>query len=1178
MTDQYFKHTPKALSNINQVENLAIEVEAAFIEVEKDLWSSSVNSASIGSSIGELDTWYLKQYNPNNGIINNYYQELYFPQYSKEASLDLIPSIVIADLNTAAIQNKLDPSLTYTYKHDGILVNPTDFCFINRKIVLGQSPTDGRALSLTYKGYEPVDNQDVGLDLKYNILQTTVNGNIVKSFTNTKSGNVYTISGYDFKNMCSRHVINIINNEPYNLDKYVTITDVDGETTFNISNISITNSSISFESEDNVPQVVKIYIANSNIGKLLEGIYRLFYFHNHGDDGGKLVNHSDLTGLFNNTTDIKYRVTGKENYDHPQYLNREGYIEAPEVYNNAMLGDLLIGSTNPSNFYNNLTDNSFKIVFGEYASGHRISYSNDTDSLIIDSLSRDGVKLVSPKNKNILELNNHIITDLVDGDYSGLRLSVVPSDISGKEVAVFSIKKAVDTGSEVIHEDEAELQVYSSVFSITKIKDELNLLDNAILSFGSSDRVRLTTNSNNITLSDNTTNKNQSFVITLPITAASLTVDHVDAKSIHITDNQSLVFGSSTTHDGNNTDTLKHNSTSNQVELSLTKPVRIKNNGYESGVDYSANTRLFASNSQGMNTTNSAEVLDLYLQSSGDIYAIKKDFTYSAGSTNLKSVNRANIYAGDISSNNLNINYDLDSIRALKLNGDTHRVFVQKDLQGNTAIQLQSPSGVNVISGYSINGSTVNLTYGTVRASEFRIEGGGDTAGFYGNVIIPTGSTLTVNGAANLNSALTLNNNLTVTGTSTLTNLVTSGINTGTVVATNSVSTPLLIAPAGSNNKIVIGSDVEFNNTTTFKQSATFTTNCVFNTVDSTSITTTNLTVTNNVTLNNIAAANLTLSGALQFKSMLQTDSNITSEFAGSLLLKKGLILDRNTTIRLGSADITSTRNTSGVLISETEIKLGNNSVVRSNKVSVNKGIPTATNNNTLGGYSFETNSGAVDGDTGLFCTDKGSASVSEDLVFFIDGIKQGEISSTPLDLAGNIDGREKTLVTAEMVKDQTDSLLFTILDKVYPIGTVYENADDNRNPKEVLNWPNSVWQRFAVGMTRVGAEGSIAAEKMPASWNKPSNKQLILGTEFGEWQHALTEDENGEHDHEFPGDDHLTAFGITKIREQRVYDAHSDLTGGFASGWYNTSESGKGTPHENTQPSIVTAVWKRVG
>ena len=44
-----------------------------------------------------------------------------------------------------------------------------DFCFVNRKVILGIAPTNGKALTISYNGYEPVDTSDVGLDLRYNV-------------------------------------------------------------------------------------------------------------------------------------------------------------------------------------------------------------------------------------------------------------------------------------------------------------------------------------------------------------------------------------------------------------------------------------------------------------------------------------------------------------------------------------------------------------------------------------------------------------------------------------------------------------------------------------------------------------------------------------------------------------------------------------------------------------------------------------------------------------------------------------------------------------------------------------------------------------------------------------------------------------------------------------------------
>ena len=1177
MTEQYFKHTSKAAFDTNLVESLAIEVDNAFLEVEKNLWKNSVNTSSIGSSIGDLDTWYLHNYSPDNGIIRGYSQELYFPKYSKEASLDLVPDISINSLNKVSIKNRLDPSMVYTYKHNGKLETDTDFCFVNRKIILGQSPNNSRTLTVSYDGYEPVDTKDVGLDLRFNVLQTTVNGIVIKEFLNTKNGNTYKIQGYNFKDMCSKELIYIINNRPYDLNKYMNVYNIDGDTSYTIDDIVITNSYISFTSEDIIPEKVKIYVANSNLGKLIEGIYRLFYSHNHGADGGKLVSHSDLTGLFNNKQAIEYSVTSKENYDHPQYLNREGYIEAPEVYNNAMLGDLLVSSKDKSNYYNNLSDDSFKIIFGEYASGHRIGFSKETDSLVIDSLSRDGVKLVSPKNKNILELNEHNITDLVDGEFSGVRLSIVPTEVGAKEVAVFSIKRSVMSDDGVNHEDSAELQVYSSTFSITKIKDNLRILDKAVLTFGTIPSVKISHDNTGLIFSDVSETKNKGISLTLPLKTTTITADHIDAKRIHITDAQRLVFGDSK-HTGEESQYLSHVAVDDQVVLSTRKPLVIKQNGYNSGFQLGPNTKFYASNSSGLNTTNTSEKLDFYLQTSGDTYLIKNG-DYSAGAINLQTADRSNLYTGDLTANNINIPYSELKQNSLKLNGESHKIFAQKDTLGNTGIQLQSSGGVNIISGYNVNSSNISITYGVIRAAEFRVEGGGDNSGFYGNVIVPSGSKLTVNGEALFNTEMTLNTNLTVKGNTTLNTIDAKSIKTSSVTASESIVTPMLTAPLGFDSKLFISADSVFNNSATFKQVCTFTANCNFAaTIGANTVTTKFLNVTSAVEFPKVTTTDAVVSSTLQFKKMLQTDNNVTSEFAGPLLLKAGLGLDRNTSIRLGSSDINNTRNTSGVLITENSVKMGNNSTVKTTKVFANKGIPTGGNSDITGGYSFETNLGSSDGDTGLFCTDKGNAALADDLVFYINGEKRGEISTTSLDLTKSITGREKTLVTAEMIKGQMDSLLGSVLNMVYPLGTVYINANDNRNPKEVLNWNTSVWARFAIGMTMVGAEGASNSERMAAMWNKPNEVQLIIEKEFGEFKHQLTEAELPEHDHGYAGDDQLQSIAGAKYKEQTGYDAESSLTNKYPSGWYKTTRTGGNQAHNNVQPSVVVAIWRRIG
>ena len=49
---RYFEHTPQGTNIVNQVENLATEVDEAFTEIEDLLYQDDQVNASVNSSIG----------------------------------------------------------------------------------------------------------------------------------------------------------------------------------------------------------------------------------------------------------------------------------------------------------------------------------------------------------------------------------------------------------------------------------------------------------------------------------------------------------------------------------------------------------------------------------------------------------------------------------------------------------------------------------------------------------------------------------------------------------------------------------------------------------------------------------------------------------------------------------------------------------------------------------------------------------------------------------------------------------------------------------------------------------------------------------------------------------------------------------------------------------------------
>ena len=124
-------------------------------------------------------------------------------------------------------------------------------------------------------------------------------------------------------------------------------------------------------------------------------------------------------------------------------------------------------------------------------------------------------------------------------------------------------------------------------------------------------------------------------------------------------------------------------------------------------------------------------------------------------------------------------------------------------------------------------------------------------------------------------------------------------------------------------------------------------------------------------------------------------------------------------------------------------------------------------------------------------------------------------------------------------------------------VGDLYTTTV-NEDPSTRLGY--GTWVRFAEGRTLVGFSGSVS-NSIPEWVKTPSS-------EFGEYDHALTSDENGKHDHNI----NLRANGGT------TSDAFGDVlkTSLPLSYDFKTISSGLGKPHNNVQPSKVVFIWLR--
>lgn len=162
---------------------------------------------------------------------------------------------------------------------------------------------------------------------------------------------------------------------------------------------------------------VILVLANISISDHLKALSNLVLQHNHDRYGStQTVSHESLSGLIpvSENEDIIYGGSAILGNDHPQYLHREGFKLDTGTYNNAMLGDILVGSTSPDSLYNNILSDSNRIVFGSVSDGPSIKYSFTYQGLQLTGV-QNGLKIqsaqtgVNGKESNILTLNDHNI-------------------------------------------------------------------------------------------------------------------------------------------------------------------------------------------------------------------------------------------------------------------------------------------------------------------------------------------------------------------------------------------------------------------------------------------------------------------------------------------------------------------------------------------------------------------------------------------------------------------------------------------------------------------------------------------------------------------------------------------------------------------------------------------------
>ena len=189
------------------------------------------------------------------------------------------------------------------------------------------------------------------------------------------------------------------------------------------------------------------------------------------------------------------------------------------------------------------------------------------------------------------------------------------------------------------------------------------------------------------------------------------------------------------------------------------------------------------------------------------------------------------------------------------------------------------------------------------------------------------------------------------------------------------------------------------------------------------------------------------------------------------------------------------------------------------------------------------------------------SANLSDvaDAATSFDSIKQNTttaykgVTQVALQSEVNIGTESQNHVTPNTLQVKLDALVTTLYSTLYPVGSVYVNASNITNPATLLGF--GTWARVGAGKVMVDIDSG-------------DTDFDTLGETGGDKTHELTVDEMPEHNHALTQGQLVTGSGDTEGSSGRYSSSGTDLT--------DIAPKGGGLAHNNVQPYIVVAMWKR--
>ena len=361
--------------------------------------------SSISGSLGDLSK--LDPELPFGEVLTNF-TETFSPSVSNDFYLSLEP---ISDITV------IDGSNSYIMVDKSLMSDVTHYSISGRKLSFFRRPAN--TFSINYKGKFPtVPGIDKYTPNTYPSLSSIKTGHQQKSVLTQVSSDITEVDIQPLTRIGSVNLSNpIYSSLPDKLKPFITpsggvkapTSDVSvwifSDNRFQkIDDASVylmSDSKFRFQTDIPIPldSFIVLSVNSWTVADSISFLTKFLLTHSHnGTELGSPISHSNLSDLKSERyiPDAKEYSESKFIGDsHPQYFNRDGYIADNEGnFNNAILGDVLIGSSNDYNLYNNILDNSRKLFFGSVSNGSSLMYDHLFSGLRVFG-ANNGIKLVT---------------------------------------------------------------------------------------------------------------------------------------------------------------------------------------------------------------------------------------------------------------------------------------------------------------------------------------------------------------------------------------------------------------------------------------------------------------------------------------------------------------------------------------------------------------------------------------------------------------------------------------------------------------------------------------------------------------------------------------------------------------------------------------------------------------